>query len=378
MASPSSDETSPVIKSRTGKFLQNVFDKKATAPADQPTPTGELHDLMGELMQVVPEQSQWDEGEESNWDDDFIDETPGQVQPVAATDPAPLPATETINFAPPPPPSQIPPKTITADHAAVVLSTTPPEIKTSANPEITLNPAVVEVSIPRPKNIKYKSKDFYQEAEAITPKSEPVEINIKRPTTIKYKAKPPEKTSEGLPARLLSKVKSIQLPALPTFQIPQLALPKTPDLKLPLGDNLKRLVTIVAAVFLAMVTAWAAINFWPRTITTPIAVVQPAVPTINPEVELIKAVQTRLETLTNLYPVGLITNLELDAKQSMATITVGDLWRSLSHIQQQQTAQSLWQQAVTYQMAKLEVRSSTDQLLARSPVVGGEAIIVSY
>jgi hypothetical protein len=45
--------------------------------------------------------------------------------------------------------------------------------------------------------------------------------------------------------------------------------------------------------------------------------------------------------------------------------------------QQQQIAQSLWQQSRTYQMSKLELRSSNGNLLARSPIVGQDMVILS-
>jgi hypothetical protein len=416
MTSPSSDENTPVIKSRTGKFLQNVFDKKA---AGQETPTGELNDLLGELMQVVPEQTKWhDDDEESNWDDDFV-EAPQPSFVVSEPLPNPTPAVmETPTpVAPPPPPSLIPAVPAIADTSAAIfddvskLLELDPVVDTPANPpeplvtplpvETPIPPApksipkstaaqsseVLEVSIPRPKNIKYKPKDPNKESEPVANKSESIasgtskaiELNIKRPTGIKFKAKPPEDAAVGLPAKLLGMVKSIKLPGLTSWSFPKLQLPNAPNFKLPLGDNLQRIVTIGAAIFLSVVTAWAAINFWPRSVAAPApaVIVQPATPTVSPEAELIKAVQSRLQTLAGLYPAGLITNLELDAQQGLATVTVSDLWRSLATDQQQQTAQSLWQQAVTYQMAKLEVRSSTDQLLARSPIVGGEAIVVT-
>jgi hypothetical protein len=434
MTSPSSDENTPVIKSRTGKFLQNVFDKKT---ARKETPTGELNDLLGELMQVVPDQNQWhDDDEESNWDDDFVEAPqPSFIisepanQPIVAKDPVvetPKPTT------PPPPPaassaptaiaatsaaifddvsklleldtdeavaptaststsdqqelSQVAPQPIALDPSQVIeppapVPNPPPAPRAMPKAEVSSNSEAMDVSIPRPKNIKFKPKDPNRDLEPAVAKadgkSEPIELNIKRPSSIKYKAKPPEDAPTGLPAKLLGMIKSIKLPGLPSVTIPQLQLPNAPNFKLPLGDNLQKIVTIVAAVFLSLLTAWAAINFWPRSVAAPVAIVQPTMPSVNPEAELIKAVQSRLQTLAGQYPAGLITNLELDAQRGLATITVGDLWRSLSATQQQQTAQSLWQQAVTYQMAKLEVRSATDQLLARSPVVGGEAIMVN-
>jgi hypothetical protein len=141
-------------------------------------------------------------------------------------------------------------------------------------------------------------------------------------------------------------------------------------------------------LFLAMTVAWAVINFWPSSssvaVTPSSPVVQPAPvkpapvkPIVSPEAALVEAVKNRSQTLASLYPAGLIANLELDNEQGLATVTVGDLWFSLTTEQQQQTAQSLWQQARNYQMSGLEVRGTTDRLLARSPFVGTEAVLTS-
>jgi hypothetical protein len=133
-----------------------------------------------------------------------------------------------------------------------------------------------------------------------------------------------------------------------------------------------------------MTVAWAVINFWPssRSLATkpPTVIPQPApvkTPLVSPEAALVEAVKSRSQALAGLYPAGLITDLELDADRGLATVIVGNLWFSLTPEQQQQTAQSLWQQARNYQMSGLEVRVTTDRLVARSPFVGNEAILVN-
>jgi hypothetical protein len=169
---------------------------------------------------------------------------------------------------------------------------------------------------------------------------------------------------------------------LPSLTLPSLPLPN-------LAEDRRKVLSIAAAVFLALTAAWATINFWPSssTVTATIPPTQSAAPVAtapqpvvappgNPEATLVNALQSKLQALAGQYPVGLITNLELIEERQLATVLVSDRWFSLSAAERQQTAQSLWQQAVAYGMAKLEVRSATDQLLARSPVVGGSAIVV--
>jgi hypothetical protein len=439
-------ENTPVIKSRTGKFLQGMFDKKAdkqasarNMPRTKSTPTSQQ-----EFMQVVPEPITWDEGEETNWDDDFIEApqpafvVPTLEQPPLAPPPPPPPrAFKTAN---PEPMATLAPEVI-AESASTAIDLTPtpqeslpdlsqpsisepivdrhppssPTTSTEAIAPPTLprstvakadeatRPSTIEVSIPRPKNIKYKSKDPNAEpvsnasAKPSASKNEAIDLDIQRPKNIKYKTTPPVKPS--LPERLLAPIKSLFAKiSAPFDQTPKIYIEQIPaDGKIPaknpwqlpsLGrENLRQILMIAGAVFLAMTVAWAVINFSPRSgsvaVTPPAPVVQPAVPVkpikpiVSPEAALVEAVKNQSQTLASLYPPGLIANLELDNKQGVATVTVGDLWFSLTPEQQQQTAQSLWQQARNYQMSGLEVRGTTDRLLARSPFIGTEAILTS-
>jgi hypothetical protein len=432
-------ENAPVIKSRTGKFLQGMFDKKASGrnmPNQRSTPTSQQ-----EFMQVVPEPITWDEGEETNWDDDFIEapqpafEVPTEEKSVEEKS---VEKKISVTPAPPPPPPRefktvksepiaegtsteiapTPPKSLSdlsqpaihepidslsATFPAEIAPHTPPRSTVAKADEVT-RPSTIEVSIPRPKNIKYKSKDPNAEtisstsAKPNTTKNEAIDLDIQRPKNIKYKTTPLVKPS--LPERLLAPFKSLVAKiSAPFDQTPKIYIEQVPaDGKIPVknpvkkswqlpslgSENFRQILVIAGAVFLAMTVAWAVINFSPRShsvaLTPPAPVVQPVVPikpVVSPEAALVEAVKNRSQVLASLYPPGLITNLELDNKQGLATVTVGDLWFSLTLDQQQQTAQSLWQQARNYQMSGLEVRGTTDRLLARSPFIGTEAILTS-
>jgi hypothetical protein len=423
-------ENTPVIKSRTGKFLQGMFDKKAPVrnmPRTKSTPTNQQ-----EFMQVVPEPITWDEGEETNWDDDFIEApqpafvaptvekspvTPPPPPPKAFKTATPEPVTESTSTAIDPiPPESLPdlsqpsiPEPTVDRHppAPPAISTeefSPPPRSPVTKPDEATRPSTIEVSIPRPKNIKYKSKDPNAEAvsnasaKPSTTKNEAIDLDIQRPKNIKYKTTPPVKPS--LPERLLAPLKSLFAKiSAPFDQTPKIYIEQVPadgkiSAKIPVkkpwqlpslgSENLRQILMIAGALFLAMTVAWAVINFWPRSssvaVTPPAPVVQPVIPVkpiVSPEAALVEAVKNRSQTLASLYPPGLIANLELDNKQGIATVTVGDLWFSLTSEQQQQTAQSLWQQARNYQMSGLEVRGNTDRLVARSPFIGTEAILTS-
>jgi hypothetical protein len=393
MPSPSADDQSPVTggangqepQSRTGKFLQGIF--KRNEPnniAKRPVDQSSWEQSAQELIQVMSEPSDWDEGEESNWDDDdLLDELmpkvpqANSVEPVA-TAPA-TPSTETTEIielsssinpsisVPPPPPSAFltPPP-----------PPAPPAVETSTPPELDKDNPIISVNIPRPKNIKYKTKD--PQGNATKPaaassvekidKSEPIEFHVKRPTTIKYKAKPVEEPS------WTSKILA------PGHELWQKVTGWGDVIPTQLTENPKKILGILAAVLLSIATSWVVVNFWPS--QSPAASQPPAITSagtlpISPEETLITAVRSQFSTLASQYPAGLISNLELDNERQLAIVTLGNLWASLTSEQQQQVAQSLWQQAQVYQMAKVEMRSSNGHLLARSPVVGSDMVIVS-
>jgi hypothetical protein len=400
MPSPSADDKSLVTggatgqepQSRTGKFLQGIFKRTEPNTAERPADQSSWEQSAQELIQVMSEPSDWDDTEESNWDDDdLLDELMPKVpqsnlaEPVdtlPVTPPAVVadsPTTEIteiiaasspinpiISAPPPPPPSAFltpPPVPQTA-----VETSTPLELE-KENP--------ISVNIPRPKNIKYKTKD--SQGNATKPsaaassvekidKAEPIEFKVKRPTTIKYKAKPVEQPS------WISKILA------PGRELWQKIGAWGDVIPTQLTENPKKILGILAAVLLSIVTSWVVVNFWPNQLpaaSQPPAITSAATLPISPEETLITAVRSQFSTLASQYPAGLISNLELDSERQLAIVTLGNLWASLTGDQQQQVAQSLWQQARVYQMAKVEMRSSNGSLLARSPVVGSDMVIVS-
>jgi hypothetical protein len=348
-------------RSRTGKFLQGVFGRKFVPTPEPLAANKSVPRPPQEFLQVVPEPSNWNDGEDSNWDDDFMYEPVAKVPPVAVEGTLPVdavaaPPPQVAMAAPPPPPSAMSPQ-------SVVDEVLPPMAENQT----------ISVNIPRPKNIKYKTKDpqaSVAPAAVVSPldKAEPIEFNVKRPTTIKYKTPPVTQPSwlEKIlaPGReLWRKVQGVG-DVIPTQ----------------LTENPQKILGILAAVLLSIVTSWAVVNFWPSSsvgvVETP-AITSAATPPTSPEETLLTAVRSQFSTLASQYPAGLVSNLELDNEQQLAIVTLGNLWASLTGDQQQQVAQSLWQQARTYQMAKLEMRSGGGNLLARSPVVGQDMVIVS-
>jgi hypothetical protein len=438
MSSPSSDDR-PIIKSRTGKFLQGLLGKTEDQDQEKTAAAGVgegWEDTPSEFLQRVPDPIAWDDTEESNWDDDFVEAPPapftsavGQPQAVtSAPEPFGIAVPEGIATPPvvPPPP---PPRPAVA---------ATPEVK----PESPADSGPVEVNIPRPKNIKYRNRPPESEAGPVPglpmdgDNSQPLELNIKRPTNIKYKAKPPEPEPPQGP---IDRLKAFGGKLIQSFWGSLRERWQLPAFKL--GDR-QQLLAIVGAAFLALTVAWATINFWPQggdnvatapnpvsppplpprssfadqeplpdRVTTP-ATTTPAAPTATiavaptveapppapvvaakpsplpspvtvaptppspPPVAATPAPATPLEVLASQYAPGFIRQLQLAPEQQLARVVVGNQWYALAPEQQQQAAQNLWQQVVTYGTPRLEVVDSQQQLVARSPVVGGEAIVL--
>ncbi len=394
MPSPSADDQAPVAggatgpepQSRTGKFLQGIFKRTEPSSADRSTDKPASEKSTQELIQVMSEPSDWDDEEESNWDDDdLLEDLMPKVPPVMTAETPEIiaitPAIPTVAVESPTIISEPPDPIINAPSPPPSAFLTPPPappvvVEASTLPEMDKDEPI-SVNIPRPKNIKYKTKDPQDNATkkpAATSaankidQTEPIEFNVKRPTTIKYKSKPVEQPS------WISKILA------PGRDLWQKVGTWGDVIPTQLTENPKKILGILAAVLLSIATSWVVVNFWPiqsQEAVQPPAIISAATTPISPEEALITAVRSQFSTLASQYPAGLISNLELDNERQMAIITLGNLWASLTGEQQQQVAQSLWQQARVYQMAKVEMRSSGGNLLARSPVVGSDMVIVS-
>jgi hypothetical protein len=372
MPSPSADDHSPVTRSsaggaprsrslgnaqsRTGKFLQVFFGRTAPPVVVSAVNNQPMREPPSELIQVVAEPNTWDEGDDSNWDDDFM------YEPKAPMSKPDIPEALEATVVAAPSVSDVITQPAVATPLAVVDELGSP---TAAEGQ------PISVNIPRPKNIKYKNKDpqAIPTATASTgDKAEAIEFKVKRPATIKYKVKPLEQPSWL--EKILAPGRNLWGKVANWGDI----IPNQ------LTENPKKILGILAAVLLSIVTSWAVVRFWPHPATAvvePSAITSAAIAQTSPEETLITAVRSQFSTLASQYPAGLISNLELDNERQLAIVTLGNLWGSLSGEQQQQVAQSLWQQSRAYQMAKLEVRSGTGNVLARSPVVGQDMVILA-
>ncbi|ACK65126.1 conserved hypothetical protein [Rippkaea orientalis PCC 8801] len=108
----------------------------------------------------------------------------------------------------------------------------------------------------------------------------------------------------------------------------------------------------------------------------PVAVLPPPEPEFTPEQNLIAAIQQEVSDLTRQYPEGLIGSIEANFSASRLIVTLGTQWYQLSAKNQDSLAQSILKRAQKLDFRKLEMRDSQSNLIARSPVVGDQIIII--
>jgi hypothetical protein len=101
----------------------------------------------------------------------------------------------------------------------------------------------------------------------------------------------------------------------------------------------------------------------------------PALP-LTPEQSLIGAIQQEVKDLTLQYPDGLILAIAPNFLASQLTVTLGSDWYDLSPQRQDNFADAIWQRSQKLAFRKLNLLGPTGGLLARSPVVGDQVIVL--
>ncbi|MEG3437892.1 hypothetical protein V0288_12260 [Pannus brasiliensis CCIBt3594] len=110
-------------------------------------------------------------------------------------------------------------------------------------------------------------------------------------------------------------------------------------------------------------------------VAIPVPIREPE-PKLTPEQGLVAAIQEEITELTNRYPEGLISTVEVDFLAGRLTVFVGDSWYDLKPARQDKFADSIFQRARDLDFTRLEVKDNSGVLVARSPVIGDRVIIV--
>lgn len=95
----------------------------------------------------------------------------------------------------------------------------------------------------------------------------------------------------------------------------------------------------------------------------------------KPEIDLV-AIQTQLESAIERQGDGLVKTVQAPEQFQQLQINLSKDWYGLVKDEQDQLARTLAQQAEKLKFAKFELRDEQNTLVARSPIVGSEVIIL--
>ena len=99
-------------------------------------------------------------------------------------------------------------------------------------------------------------------------------------------------------------------------------------------------------------------------------------PELTPEQRLIASIQEQVSEVTREYAEGLIQSIEANFQGSLLVVKVGDQWYNIAEFRQNKLAAEMFARAKALDFSKLDITDVKGSLVARSPVVGGEMIIV--
>jgi len=97
---------------------------------------------------------------------------------------------------------------------------------------------------------------------------------------------------------------------------------------------------------------------------------------LTPEQTLIARIQDQVAAISNRYANGLVQSVQANFRGSRLIVNISDDWYNLSQAQQDKLAGELLRRSQDLDFLKLEMVDGAGTLLARSPIVGIEMIIL--
>lgn len=101
-----------------------------------------------------------------------------------------------------------------------------------------------------------------------------------------------------------------------------------------------------------------------------------AEPELTPEQGLIAAIQEQVSEITTRYAEGLIESIEANFRDGRLIIAVGEDWFTLENKRQDELAKEMLARSRQLDFTKLVLTTPEGKLLARSPVVGENMVIL--
>jgi hypothetical protein len=97
----------------------------------------------------------------------------------------------------------------------------------------------------------------------------------------------------------------------------------------------------------------------------------------TPEQYLVISIKNQIADITNRYGGGMVDSIQVNFLSGLLVIQVTDDWYDLDKMAQNQLANNLFKQAQDLDFTKLQIADTTGKLVARSPVVGEQMIILA-
>lgn len=97
---------------------------------------------------------------------------------------------------------------------------------------------------------------------------------------------------------------------------------------------------------------------------------------LTPEQNLIASIENQIAEISDRYADGLIQSIQANFQGSRLTIKVGDDWYNLKQSQQDKLAARMLERGRELDFTHLEITDPEGTLLARSPVVGTDMVIL--
>lgn len=119
----------------------------------------------------------------------------------------------------------------------------------------------------------------------------------------------------------------------------------------------------------------------PQELTAPLApqaveIAPPPPPILTPEQNLIASIQNQVSEITNQYANGLIQSIQANFAGSLLSVKVSDAWYNLKESQQDKLANEMLARSQALDFSKLEITDLQGKIIARSPLVGNNIIIL--
>ncbi|NJP11085.1 MAG: hypothetical protein HC866_17770 [Leptolyngbyaceae cyanobacterium RU_5_1] len=158
----------------------------------------------------------------------------------------------------------------------------------------------------------------------------------------------------------------------------RLRLPKQPLLRKPVPKSTPSPKSTSAPPTVAQPTPTKPVAEAPKPDTSPLPKPSSSPPPLKltPEQTLIARIQDQVAEVSNQYVSGLIQSVQANFRSSRLTVNVGEGWYSLEDAQQNKLSNEMLKRAQQLDFIKLEITDPEGTLLARSPVVGSEMVII--